>query len=453
MQAKAPMDPEVQQFIDDNPDIESYEVLLTDLNGILRGKWLSPESFARLFGGDFKTPLTTVTPDIWGRDVDSLCQETGDGDGLCEPISGSLRRLGWLPRPTAQMFLQLNDDKGPCEYDPRVVLQNVLNKYKARGLRAVTAPELEFYLLLESRDPQGRPSTPDSRMNGSCRLGGQVFSTELMHEYSELMHEIRISCRELQLPLDTLVKELSPGQFELNLNHCDDPLQAADNAQMLKRVIKGVAQKHGYIASFMAMPFTDMAGNGLHTHVSVLDADDNNIFDNGGDEGTESLRHAIGGLAASMADTYLIFAPHMNSFRRLNAGNHAPTAPSWGYENRDVAMRVPNGSSTARRIEYRVGGADANPYLVLAAVLAGILHGLDNRIEPEPPQTPDSEPLPSTLPGHWPDAIRTFETSSYVAEMLGANFQRAYAAIKHQEQSEFERDISTLEYNTYLVSS
>jgi glutamine synthetase len=443
---------QLEAFLQKNPDIETFEVLITDLNGLLRGKWLPRESIKKVFSGDFKMPLSTVVADIWGRDVPVICDATGDGDGLCTPILSSLKRLNWLKRPTAQLFLQLNDQEGPCGFDPRVVLKNVASSFQTLNLRPVSAPELEFFLVLEKRQDDGTPIIPNSRFNGHSKIGGQVFSTDIMQEYAEVMHGIRESSKEMQLPLDTLVKELAPGQFELNLHHIEDPVIAADNAQMLKRVIKGVAQQHGFIASFMAKPFAQYAGNGLHTHISVLDENGRNIFNDDTPSGSQLMRFAIGGLAQTMNDTFLLFAPHLNSYRRLKANSHAPVTPTWGYENREAAMRIPNGCNKARRIEYRVGGADANPYLTQAAILAGILHGLENEIEPSAPLTVDSPKQQPTLPRYWSDALRSFEQSSYIPKALGADFHHAYSAMKQCEQREFESDISRLEYDTYLVT-
>jgi glutamine synthetase len=439
-------------FLEQHPHIETVEVLLTDLNGTLRGKWLPIDNLKRVVGGDFKMPLSAVAPDIWGRDIPSLCESTGDGDGICQPVAGSLKTIPWLKRPTAQLQLIMTEEDGtPWGYDPRVVLERVYQRYKAQGLTPVTAPELEFYLFLEQRTALGEPQLPNSRVNGQSKIGGQIFNTDIMHEYADLLHDIRTACDQLEVPLDTIVKELSPGQFELNLHHVDNPLRAADNAQQLKRIIKCISQQHGYIASFMAKPFADLDGNGMHIHASILDECGNNIFDNGTDEGSEQLQYAIAGLQQTMADTFLMFAPHINSYRRFKPGSHAPVAPTWGYENRDVSMRIPNGDHRARRIEYRVAGADANPYLAQAALLAGMLYGIDNRLSPTPPAVADGPQQEPSLPRTWQAALHNFENSHYVLQHLGKDFQQAFSAIKHFEQAEFAGNISALEYDTYLV--
>ena len=451
-QAKEESRKAIRRFLERHPETETVELVLTDLNGIFRGKWLPVEAMDKVLDGQFKMPLTAVTPDIWGRDVPELCERTGDGDGICDVVGSSIRPLPWLGRPTAHVFLQLNTEDGtPWGFDPRVVLGKVFEQYRERGMTPVCAPELEFYLFAEGRDNEGRPKIPATRVNGDCRIGGQLYSTEMMQEQATLLHEIREACALMQVPLDGLLKELAPGQYELNLHHVDNPLQAADNAQLLKQVIKSVARKHGQVASFMAKPFGDRDGNGFHTHVSVLDGEGRNIFDDGTDKGSEALRHAIAGLAEVMPESMLVFAPHLNSWRRLQRGVHGPLAPTWGYENRFVAMRIPNGEGKARRIEHRIGGADANPYLSLAVILAGILHGLDHRLTAQEPTTAGPGKPQATLPNTWTAALESFENSGFIADQLGADFRQAFAAIKRVEQDEFSAAVTRLEYDSYLV--
>jgi len=442
-----------EKFLADNPDIEVVEVLLVDINGVHRGKWLPRSKLLSVFKGDIRLALTGVTPDIWGRDVPALCDTTGDGDGICYPTARTLKRLPWLERPTAQVYLHLTHEGKPWGFDPRVVLSNLQQRFEAKGLTPVVAPELEFMLLSAERDAERMPQFPATQISGNTKIGGQLYSTDIMHEFSDVLHEMRECCDAMDLRLETLVKELAPGQYELNQHHVGDALEAADNAQMLKRVIKGVARKHGYIATFMPKPFADLAGNGFHTHISVVDKDGKNIFDDGTDKGSEQLRQAIAGLAQTMSDLMLLFAPNRNSYRRFASGSHMPIAPTWGYENRDVALRVPVGSPDARRIEHRVAGADANPYLVLSAILAGVLFGLENKLQAAAPKTGGSAGQKRELAADWLTATRDFEASNFAAEYLGAPFKEAMLAIKRFEQQEFDRTITPFEYDTYLISS
>lgn len=442
-----------RKFLADNSDIEVIEALLIDLNGMHRGKWLPRHKLESVFEGGLRMALTGVTPDIWGRDVPSLCAKTGDGDGICVPTVRTLKRLPWLSRPTAQIYLHLTHAGRPWGYDPRVVLAQLQERFADRGLTPVVAPELEFMLLSSQRDAEGIPQVPRTRINGRSKVGGQLYGTDIMHEFADVLHEMREACDAMDLKLDTLVKELAPGQYELNQQHLGDALQAADNAQMLKRVIKGVAQKHGYVATFMPKPFANVDGNGFHTHISVIDERGRNIFDDGTEKGSESLRQAVAGLAATMSDLMLVFAPHRNSYRRFSAGTHTPIAPTWGYENRDVALRIPVGDPQARRIEHRVAGADANPYLVLSAILSGVLYGLDNKPEAADAVVAGAAKQDRELAGDWLTALRDFEKSAFVGEYLGTAFHEAMCAIKHFEQDEFDRTISPFEYDTYLVTS
>jgi glutamine synthetase len=442
-----------ERFLAANPDIELIEVLLVDINGVHRGKWIPRKKLLSVFRGEIRLALTGVTPDIWGRDIPALCDTTGDGDGICWPTARTLKRLPWLERPTAQVYMHLTHNGEPWGFDPRVVLANLQQRFTERGLTPVVAPELEFMLLSADRDAEQIPQFPATDINGKAGVGGQLYSTDIMHEFSAVLHEMRDACDSMELRLDTLVKELAPGQYELNQHHVGDALEAADNAQMLKRVVKGVARKHGYIATFMPKPFAHLDGNGFHSHISVLDDDGNNIFNDGTEVGTEQMRHAIAGLAASMSDLMLVFAPHRNSYRRFATGSHMPVAPTWGYENRDVALRVPVGSPEARRIEHRVAGADANPYLALSAILAGVLWGLENEMQATEPHSGGSDKNAHKLAADWLTATRDFAASEFVSQYLGAPFKEAMLAIKHFEQDEFNRTIGPFEYDTYLISS
>src|SRR5262249_30020903 len=155
-------------------------------------------------------------------------------------------------------------------------------------------------------------------------------------------------------------------------------------------VVRGLARKHGFAATFMAKPYGDRSGSGFHVHFSLIDENGVNVFDNGTDEGAPILRNAVAGMLETMAQLALTFAPHENSFRRLVPGAHAPSSIAWGYENRTVAIRIPGGSPKARRIEHRVAGADANPYLVLASILGGALLGIERQLQPAGPITGDA---------------------------------------------------------------
>jgi len=226
---------------------------------------------------------------------------------------------------------------------------------------------------------------------------------------------------------------------------------AADPALMLQRTIRGVASAAGLVATFMAKPFGELAGNGMHLHCSLLDSEGNNAFDDGSGAGTPLLKHAIAGCMDSMAESMLLLAPNLNSYRRFQRGTHAPLAPSWGYENRTVAIRVPADAPTATRIEHRVAGADAHPHLAVAVLLAGMLHGIENAMEaPAPLEGNAYDQLPPSLPRHWPQALSLFEESTFIRQWFGAEFQRVYTLLKQQEMAEFDRQVTPLEYDACL---
>ena len=442
----------LRDFLSAHPDIELFEVLLPDLNSRLRGKWLSREHIHQAFEGGLKLPLTTLGFDIWGRDPESWVFEQGDQDGICVAEGRSLVRVPWLSKPTAQVLMSLRMASGkPCGYDARDILRHLQQRFLTLGLTPVVALEMEFYLLACDRDSFGQPTHSQTGVDGRRSLGGQTYGMEQLQDVAPLMHAIRDACKVQNLPVDTLITEAAPSQYEINLYHQTDALLAADQGLMLQRLIKGVAKQQGYLASFMAKPFGDLAGNGMHVHCSLLDSEEKNVFDDGAGRGSNQLREAVAGCLQTMADAMAIFSPSINAFRRFQHGSHAPMAAAWGYENRTTALRIPSGSSTDRRIEHRVASADANPYLVVASVLAGMLNGIARQLVAPPDTKGDaySQHLPD-LPRYLPEALARFESSSFIREYFGTEFQRVFLAAKRQELAEFDRRVTILEYDAYL---
>ena len=278
----------LQSFLDRHPHIEIFEVMLMDLSGGLRGKWVTREKISKVMAGGLKMPLSSLAFDVWGRDAEEWVFNSGDGDGWCAPDMRTLVPTPWLERPTGQVLMSMNNvDGSPCSYDPRYLLQGLVDRFAALGLTPVMASEMEFHLLYPEEDDVGRPiHTQQDRVGGSLGAG-QTYGIDLMEDEAELMHEIRDACNAQGLPVDTLIKEGAPSQYEINLYHVDDALLAADQAMMLQRVIRGVARKHGLVATIMAKPFGDIAGNGMHVHCSLVDKGGNNAFDDGTGKGTE----------------------------------------------------------------------------------------------------------------------------------------------------------------------
>lgn len=445
-----------QEFFARHSDIEVIEAFVADLNGVARGKWVPSEAAAKVLKGELRLPRSSFALDIWGTDVNDagLVVETGDSDGVCIPVLSSLARIPWLTRPTAQVLLTMNNPDGSVFLgDPRQVLAGVVERFHALGLTPVVATELEFYLIDREPDECGRPQPPRSPVSGRRQWAPDVYSIDEMHAFETVLGALGAACTEQGIPADTTICENGPAQFEINLNHIDDALVAADHAMMMKRAVKGVTRRHGMDATFMAKPYGHRSGNGLHVHFSVVDKAGNNIFAGADRKGSARLGHAIGGCLQTMPDAMAILSANANSYRRFRRGSHAPTTATWGYDNRSSALRVPDSALAATRIEHRVAGADANPYLVIAAILAGALHGLTNEMEPGAAVEGDAyTATASALPTSWADALALFERSAFINEYLGSMPQKLYTACKRQEMDELARRVSDVEYEAYLRS-
>ena len=439
----------LERFLIEHPELEVFEIILPDLNGRQRGKWVTRDKITKLFKGGVKLPISALAFDVWGRDPEGWVFDTGDGDGICVGDIRTLVPVPWLPRATGQIIITVNElDGQPAAYDGRAILSKLMQRFDKLGYTPVLASEMEFYLFEQGFDPDGSPIHSQS---SPTEHAGQTYGIDMMQDMSTFMHGVRDACAIQQLPIDTLIKEAAPSQYEINLYHQADALLASDQALMLQRAIKGVANEHQMRATFMAKPFANLAGNGMHMHCSLIDAEGNNVFNNQTDEGSDLLRHAIAGCLDVMAECMLIFAPHQNSYRRFQRGSHAPLAPTWGYENRTVSIRVPADAHEAMRIEHRVAGADANPYLVTAAILAGMLHGIEKQLVcPDYTEGNAYDKHEPSLPRYWPDALNQFKSSQFIKEYFGDTFQEVFAVTKQQEVDEFDHYINALEYQSYL---
>lgn len=435
---------------------EIVEVLLPDTHGVLRGKWIPGGAGGKIWVDGVAIPLSIFGLDIWGREVEEtgIHMETGDRDGMCRPVPGTLKPVPWSPRPSAQVMISMYEPDGrggekPWELDPRHKLAAQVERLAALGLRPCVAFELEFYLMKPAPGPGGVPE-PVFATSSSGPARQNMYSMSDLDAYAPLLHDIREAARIQGLPADTVISEAAPGQYEVNLYHRRDAMAAADDAILLRRLIDGVARKHGLRASFMAKPFLEFAGSGMHVHVSLTDNEGANAF-GAGEAGDTLLRNAAAGMLATMVDTALLYVPSYNGFRRLVPGSYAPTSISWGYDNRAVAVRVPNGPPKARRLEHRIAGADAHPHLVLAAILAGMLEGIEKRLEPPAALTGNAyEAKAPSLSYDMGEAIRDFAGSDFVGRAFGPEYQRVFAIMKEAELLAFERRINPLEYETYL---
>jgi glutamine synthetase len=445
-----------KRFLADHPEVARVDTLLPDLTGVMRGKRIAPDQLEDVLVNGAAFPASVFGTDATGDSVaaSGLVWELGDADYPCIAIPETLVPVPWMKRPSAQVLLTMTEPDGtPFHSDPRVVLQRVAKRYADAGLTPVVAMELEFYLIDRERGVDDPPQPAASPTSGARQATTQVYGLDELDDFEDVLDDVAEACRVQNIPAMTASAEYAPGQYEINLQHVADPVQAADHAIMLKRAIKGVARAHGFDATFMAKPFAEETGNGLHVHASVLDRDGNNIFADpaGGSEGSPALRHAIGGLAETMGDVMALLGPTANSYKRLRPEAYVPLSACWGYNNRTTAFRVPAGSAAATRIEHRVAGADGNPYLVLAAVLAGMLHGIQNEIAAPAPIVGNaySSETPS-VPKTWSAALDSFQDSAFIAEWLGPEFRHIFHAVKEQERRDFEREVTPLEWRWYL---
>lgn len=445
------------EWLKRHPLVRCVDLLLADQMGIPRGKRVTVEELAGIHQNGLLLPGSMFALDVLGGTVQctGLGFDEGDADRACLPIPGTLMLVPWLGEHVAQMQVTMYDhDRTPFHGDPRHVLASVVERFESLGLKPVMAVELEFYLVDRARTPEGHAQPPRQPLTGRREVKTQINSMQELSEYSAVLDAIHAAGREQELPVGTVLAEYGPGQFEVNLHHVDDPLLACDHAIRLKRLVKGVALQHGMEATFMPKPYRDHAGSGAHLHVSVLDTTGQNIFAADSPEGSEQLRHAIGGLAATMNDAMAICAPTANSYRRFQPEAYVPLNPSWSVNNRGVAFRVPHGPPASRRVEHRIAGADANPYLLAAIMLAGMHLGLTRRLDPGPVLAGNAyRDTTPTIPQSWPEAIGVFERSEFAKEYLGERFVNLYAATRRGEMQDFNSYVPAIDYDWYLTTS
>jgi len=448
---------EALTFLEQHPAVRAIDVLLADSSGVLRGKRVEREGLAAVYHQGFSLPGSMFALDIQGGTIQAtgLGFDEGDADRPCLPIPGSLVATPWLGEGVAQVQVAMVETDGvtPFYADCRHVLQSILYRFAAKGLKPVVAVELEFYLVDKERAASGHAQPPRSPRTGRREYRTQINAMADLDDWSVFLEEVDRVAAIQNVPATGSLTEYGPGQMEVNLQHGDCPLRACDEAIRLKRLIKGVALNHGAEATFLAKPYADMAGSGTHLHVSVLDTTGNNVFASEAPDGTPALHHAIGGLLETMADGMAIFAPNANSYRRFRRESYVPLQPSWGVNNRGVAVRIPHSDAANRRLEHRVAGADANPYLVMAYVLAGMLHGLEQQIQPgkrtDGNACRDERPE-LALPHHWPVAIDRFARSAFVRNTFGERCQRLHAITREGEMDDYYSQVPALDHTWYL---
>lgn len=444
---------EAEAFLAANPDVIQFECFLTDSSGVQRGKILRRAELLGAYKVGRPLPCSILSLDIKGADVEEtgLVWDEGDSDRMCRPVAGTLIRSPWRATPTAQFILtSFERDGSPSDSDPRHALARVVDQAHALGYHPVAAVELEFYLLDARAAAEGR-AVPPTAPNGFRQSELQAYLVQDLSDFSGFLEAVYAAAEVAGLPARTLISEYSPGQLEIVLEHRADPLRAADDAILWKRLVKGVAEQHGYVATFMAKPYAEFAGSGTHFHVSFADSAGNNLFAGSEPEGNELLRQAIAGLEATMAESMAVFAPNANSYRRFKPNSYAPLGPAWAIENRSVPIRVTGGPPKTRHLEQRVSGADVNPYVALATVIAGMLDGIEQRLEPSTPITGNGyTQIAPSLPRFWPDALRRARASEFLKRRLGERYVDIYLTIKEAECDRFFAEVSDRDFHWYL---
>ncbi|GAB3439917.1 glutamine synthetase family protein [Insolitispirillum peregrinum] len=436
------------------PDTAHVDALFFDLCSLVRGKRYPVQDADKLFEDGMLIPYSAWLLDATGdcSDPGGRGYSDGDPDGVVRPVAGTLAPVPWSPVPSAQVMCSLDEDLDGPVVDPRNVLRRVERQMNRAGMFPVVALELEFYLIDQAeRSPDGSPLPPLNPDTKQRDKSNQVYGMTELDDYAEFLRDVESACVAQSVPAYTATSENAPGQFEINLKHTDSAVRAADHAALLANIVERVANMHGFKATFMAKPYVDMAGNGLHIHLSVLDADGNNIFDDGTPQGSPSLRWAIGGLMEAMPESMALFAPNVNAYRRYAPNNYVPVKRAWGVNNRSVAFRIPGGPGTARRLEHRVCGASANPYLALAAVLAGACWGMENKLDPGPAVTGNAcEQMDPGVPWTFRAALARLEKAHILPNYLGADYLHLYSETKWAELEKFQAVISPHEYLWYL---
>lgn len=430
---------------------DRIELLLPDINAIHRGKWLPGGDARKLAEGGVRLPVSTYAPNILGEDIaeTGLGIAVGDPDGILVPIEGTLMPVPWADGHVAQVQCEMTEDGDTVsDLSTRDKLAAMLARYAKRGLTPVIATELEFYIVAPRETPDEPPCPPPHAPDA------QNYELNVLDRTQEILTEIQSACVIQNLPTDSLIAEYGPGQYEINFHHMDDALRAADTALLFRRLVRGVVSRHGMEATFMAKPYSEHPGNGMHVHVSVC-GKDGNIFDDAARGGAEDsvsdiLGHAVAGVLATMPDSQAVLAPHMNSFRRFAPGSFSPNRPDWGIDHRGAAVRLPDTDGPAARLEHRIAGADCNPYLAITAILGGILHGLDAALPPGLPIDDASAVEPPPLAHDWRSAVDRFAASDFAADIFGTRFRHIYATLKFDEIAKLTTEITPIEYRVYL---
>lgn len=435
--------------------IGEVECLIPDMNGIIRGKVLPANKFLQTVrDNSLRIPssvfVITVTGD-YSEEAEAEALSIVDPDVILKPDFATLCVAPGYKTPTAFVIADAYTSAGaPFEIAPRHVLKKVLQLYANQGWQPVIAPELEFYLTQINADPD-IPLLPPAGRSGRPETSPQPYGLEAINEYEELIEEIYAYAETASLQIDTMIHESGAAQLEINFIH-GDPIHLADQVLVFKRLVRQSALNHGVYATFMAKPMANQPGSAMHIHQSLVDMKTGrNLFANEDGSNSRMFEHFIAGLQTLLPQIAPLFAPNVNSFRRMRPSYSAPINVQWGYDNRSCGLRVPISDPDARRVENRLPGADANPYLAIAASLICGYVGIIQKLEPTPMVDDSAYKRLRTLPKTLEHALDRFNDCKIVADLLGETFVRIFSSIKAHEIDAYQGVISSWERDHLLL--
>lgn len=439
----------IQQWLDEHR-ITEVECLIPDMAGQARGKIVPRHKYNPAVG--LRLPEAVLTMTVTGDYPEKDFTSVADGDMVLTPDASTLRPVPWAKEPTAQIIHDCyRFDGSETPLSPRNVLRRMIKLYEDEGWKPVIAPEIEFYLVQVEPD-EDIPLKPPVGRTRRTEAGMQSFSIDSVNEYDDIFDVMYDWCEAQGIQLDTLIHEMGTAQMEINLDH-GDPLPLADQVFLFKRTVREVAIRHNMYATFMAKPMQGQPGSAMHIHQSVLSTQTGkNIFSRPNGEASDEFFHFIGGLQTYLPAATAVFAPYVNSYRRLSRFTSAPINLSWGYDNRTCGLRVPHSGPEDRRVENRLAGVDVNPYLAIAVSLACGYLGMKQRIRPSEPTTGSAYEQPHQLPRHLDDAIGRLTACKPLAELFGEHFLATYGAIKETEYQEYFDVVSPWERRFLLLS-
>lgn len=435
-------------------------VAFVDHHGQLRRKSISVEKLrSALTGGIAFSPYTFLL-DLGDRPLYPayLSRDIEFEDNVCRVIHDAPRTLPFEDAD-CDIFFFVEFEPGSLGHgwDPRAVYRRAEAKLQALNLRPVQSLEYEFRLFKETPESaHGKHYRDLSLVSTTSCYGGDL----VQGAQAEFFRELRDVCRTLEIPVESLHWEVAPSLAEAALRYRDGIL-AADDAVLFKSHAKLLARRHGLLLSFMALPLQNADGQSGHVHLSLRDADGAPaFFERRAAHGmSDTMRHFIGGLSALLPDLLLMLAPNVNSFKRLAPGHFAPVAANWGVDNRTTAIRAIPGSPDSQRLECRVAGSDANPYLVLAAINAAGAWGIEHAVEPPEPSTGstylngDRLSMNQRFPTSFQEAIRRFGDSAVARELFGDDFVSAFAGTREAQAKEIAALVSDVELERFLELS